>query len=504
MDDIIQCCKRDWHVKIKKLFQPRYINHITKEGDTLHIVCAKHKASNVLQFLIGFPQSRKLIEVKNNEGMKAIDYILKNKDYQSFLVLRREFRIKLTGSSKDYLKTSTNISMLYLLNNTRKNKTSIFDKIKIKPRITQENKRHIEEIINISKGFKNIYIANIGVASMVVSHYILNITKNYIDDGRNITSENLKKKLRVIKNTSLKKLMKDTYTKLVNYTKNETKLKDFNKSIQWPHIPLAYLNDNKGSCVDFALLKYITFKREGYKIKLTLGQGADTYMSHVDIKKSRYLDVENLDMLFCLFSMYHVFRHLQYIRYMVKNKHVEEKLIRFVYTILDKLIKDKHNKGKLAKFLLDRKTESYKDCIDIIKSVEKKTRMKSITTFGKFTENKIAMSNIEESKRKTLVNNTTRVLRIQNKGYVVYKIVDKKLFRFKKLKKDYIYIIYVKRTNNEYTGLTYDMVKILKNKHNLPIVAEVKSKKTIVSKIHKDIGFIKVGSTRYGNVLLLK
>lgn len=503
MDSIIQCCKRNWNQKLKKLLKPSHVLYVDNNGSTLHMFCAQYGSTDCLSYLLKFKESKRMIEKRNRFGFKAIDYAILNKDYGMFLVLRRAYGVVVDAKTKNILKNVKDVSLLYMLNNKNTLKREIFNKKTLKGRITEENKEHVNAIEEQFKRFRRVDFQGIGIASMIVSHYILNITKNYIDDGVNIVSEPLKKRLREIKKMSVKELSNTMDKKLRWYMKRPHLIDSFQKSVQWPHIPLAYVKENKGSCVDLAILKYLTLKKQGEKITLALWKGSNTYISHVEVQKSNKFDVQNLDLLFCLFSLYHVFRHLQYIRYMVKNKSVENKLINFVLVVLNKIIQQKEPRIKLRKFILKRTQETYDQCINIIKEFKLKSA-NSPPVIGLLKNNPKNVQVLEQYFENVVVNPNSVMIKFKGIGYGIYRIEDKYfLARYNvKVPNKYIYIAYLLRTNPNFTGVTQKVMEVIKKKHKLPILTEVRKRNTVAFSIYLKLGYKHIGS--YGHQHLMQ
>lgn len=505
MDTIIQCCRRNWYKKLEKLFKPSMINYVDANDNTLHIICAQHKSLQCLTYLLKYDYSR-IIEKRNRFGFKAIDYAVLNHDYEMFLVLRRAYGVRVNKKTEETLKKTKNISMLYLLNNQSKRAKKIFNKASIKGRVTEDNKKYVELMMKCYKKFSSRNIEYLGIGSLVVSHFILNSTANYIDDGINIVSEDLKKKLRLIRRMRLSTL-ENTYSRKLKTYMKYPRIDNFQKSVQWPHIPLAYLEQNKGSCVDLAILKYLVLKEKGEKITLGLWKGSNTYISHVEVRQSTDVDIQNLDLMFCLFTMYHVFRHLQYIRYMVKNKRLENKLIQFVVMVLTQTIKDTKSRNKIKKFLLQRTQETYDECIGIIKTRKDRFKItnKPVTTSLKNSKNVI--KNLQQYFKTVVINPRSKVITYKNVGYGVYREETAEfLQRYQKVKvpKNFMYISYILRKNPEFTGVTEMVVKELKKRTKLPILLEIKKSNKIPFKIYLRLGFKVIGEKDHQYLMILK
>lgn len=490
MEAIIQCCKRNWYKKLKKLISEKHLSYKDNDKNTLYTICAEHKALDSLKVLCDI--SMKPIYARNSLGYSALDYSIINKDYEMFHYLTKR-GIKVDKKSMSLLKDTKDLSIYYLLDRKKK---VVFNKKSLSPKLAVDNTPYANAILSLYEKFREGQHSAIALSSLLVSHYITQI----VDIKEYMISEKVREKLKEFKGRSIKSVIQH-YTPIIKKSSSQEIIDIFEKSIQWPHMPFVFLEFDKGSCVDLAILKYIYYKNQNKKISASMMKGSNTYISHVEMKESN-TNIRNTELLFCLFSFYHIFRSLQLIRYILKKPALENKLIQFALFIIRRIVDDREIERLIRTFLLKRTQETYDSCIKVIRE-KRKIKVKPKVYMLKNMSH--IQTNLKKVFNKVVVRPTSKVLVYRNIGYAVFRNETQSFLNHRytgTIHKKYLYISYLLKINKNFKDFVSTVLTDLRKKSSLPIYLEVKKSNTYAIKTYEKVGFKHVSSSNTQYLLL--
>jgi len=199
------------------------------------------------------------------------------------------------------------------------------------------------------------YSELLGLASLTVSHKLTQMIPNNIwkklIEKRGFGSNDLQT-ITQFKKLSLNNMIK-IYTPLLNesikHITTETKR-------QWPHLPFIFLkSDYIGSCVDVALKKIMKYAAEGkkYKVQYYTGYNAPI-ISHIELD-SVYSGQTKQETDFIILTLFHSYRMLQLVYFVMKDRKVETKMLKFISDCVYLKTQSKNRAQRLFNFITNRK-----------------------------------------------------------------------------------------------------------------------------------------------------
>jgi hypothetical protein len=172
--------------------------------------------------------------------------------------------------------------------------------------------------------------------------------------------------LKKFKSMQLQSIIKSYRPKLIKYT-NQSYIDTFKKDIQWPHLPLVFVDENRGSCVDLMLFHLMMYEKNKVKYNFGIYPGSNTLLSHVEVMEINESRKSNKTLLFVIFTLYHIFRALQVCRYALYDKQKESLILNCANTIVTRLIPNVLMQKRILKFLIVRSNDTYDRCIKLHK-----------------------------------------------------------------------------------------------------------------------------------------
>lgn len=219
---------------------------------------------------------------------------------------------------------------------------------------------------------------------------------------------------------------------------------DFKKDVQWPHIPFLYLDKRRGSCVDLLIVKLMLYEQKQMKYNFGMFSGSNTLLSHTEIFSIEDTSkLQNKLIVFTLFSMYHVFRVLQIIRYITKREIDAKRIVAVMKKIIYSIWNNKYITKSILEFLISRQNEAYK-CMRIIKTAKYSPNPKKVQIYKHdeipFTTKKKVIASIKEQFpnrigkrnpnyinwfifRRPIAKNNVMVY--HDAGYVIFRMIHK-------------------------------------------------------------------------------
>ena len=337
MEDAFKFTRMGYNRKLYTLLteNPKLQKAIYKKN-TLLITAVKYEQTRSFDILLQFPDVMSLVNYRDSLGLTALMHANNLQNiYMTEMLLKykADKKMKYPNTKLTVFETALsrkNVAMAHSLNT----KTNVVrERIKQSKFTTNVSIDYINNIVNLHNMFINGVGEALPLASIYVSHLIVNVIDTidiYIDVG--MSGEHLYD-LRIFKNMDPKKIINKYKPELIKYTK-QNYLNSFKKDIQWPHLPLIFAEKNRGSCVDLMFFQLMLFEKQKTKYNFGIFPGSNTLLSHVEVFKKHNLNVNNKTLIFVLFSLYHIFRAIQICRYALYDKEKETLILNLLILAL--------------------------------------------------------------------------------------------------------------------------------------------------------------------------
>jgi len=346
---------------------PKLLTEFNEElGKTLLMVAVINSQWTVANMLLQH-NPNKHINLKSSDGKTALIYAVLNHDFLLIqLLLSYNPNLNIKYKQKTAFQHAKDMKAIQILS-LFENKSKILKKyLNIQGLRTAQNGAYVDKMIKLHDDFEKNY-KNIGYASLITSQHFIKSVPNF-EDFSHITS-----KLQPLKSLSIMRFkeIEKKWNKLFENISNES-INQFQKKIQWPHMPLLFLDKGLGSCVDLVLIKLMLYERKGIKYDFELYTGLNTLMSHAELFTSSKQESHTLNksLMFTIFSLYHVFRFLQFVRHGLEEPaahKVELETVQTLRYIIEKIIPSKKLALEVFTFILSRESTDYKKCVQIYK-----------------------------------------------------------------------------------------------------------------------------------------
>lgn len=332
------------------------------------MIATKNGNETSIRNVINLKIVKNNINKRSSQGETLIYLAVMNKYFPITLMYMELFpnlKLKYDGKTLfEHTKEKKYHDFSYLLDDKKPDVNRL---MKIPPKRTKANTVHVNAMLELYGMFPEDPYALL-LSNITFSHFILKHinTKRFTDL---MITEFFKKKLYTWKKEPLLSLIKKQRIALKSYDMKD--IGKFSKGVQWPHIPLLYIENNAGSCVDLFLLNIVKSINMKKKLVYDFYPGSNGMMSHIELH-DRNMNVPYTKLLFITMSTYHIFRVLQIIRYTSNEK----EYINITKTIIGTLkyfisrcvknipkgngLKSKTTTNKILKFLLTRKPSDYK------------------------------------------------------------------------------------------------------------------------------------------------
>lgn len=300
------------------------------------------------------------INKKSSKGETLLYLAVMNKHFPitlMYMELYPNLKMKYAGKTLlEHTKEKKYHDFSHVLDDTKKDVTRL---MKVSPKRTKENSVHIDAMLELYEMFPADPYALL-LSNIVFTNYILKHinTKKFTDL---MITEFFKKKIYKWKKENPKTLINKQRIALKAYDMKD--IDNFSKGVQWPHIPLLYLEKNAGSCVDLFMLQIVKSVSTGKKFVFDLYPGSNGMLSHVELHEKNENNIPYNKLLFVVMSVYHVFRVLQILRYTSSEEgyvKTSKLIVEMMKEFISKCVKKKPMINQLLRFILTRNPKQWK------------------------------------------------------------------------------------------------------------------------------------------------
>ena len=301
---------------------------------------AKNKFGNTpLHIAVGKPIK------KGNEYVKQRKTIITLLTYRR---LNKDLKNNDGKTAENYAGDLYNIEFAQIITNSK----YIMSETRIK-----YSDKHLAMYMQFYNTWKTVkYGELIGLASLTVTHKIVQMIpvkiwkqlifiRGYDSNDYQIILE--------FKRLSLNQMIK-VYTPLLKASIKNVSLQT---KRQWPHLPFIFLkSDSIGSCVDVALKKLMKYSDQGkpFKIHYYTGYNAPI-ISHVELDSAGASGQARQEIDFIILSLFHTYRMLQIANFVMRDRKIEKKIIKFISDCLYLKTQSKYRATRLFNFITNRK-----------------------------------------------------------------------------------------------------------------------------------------------------